>query len=203
MKLAHGHYLLHYTSYPLIPRSLALKNLITSACLASVAALLPIHASAQTIPGSAPAVYVGADPIYWRHKGENIREANSVGARVRLGVEITPYVAFEVHGGSLGEDTHGRYQQELNYVYGALARGTLPLSYDFRLYALAGYSEVKIDVTDMDANEQVDINMDGFSFGGGVEIDLFDNTNFFVEGLRYVDRETRFETVGAGVRYVF
>lgn len=180
-----------------------MNKLITTSLMATALALVPSLASAQTTLSQGPSVYVGADPIYWRHKGPEISEASAVGARVRLGVEFTPYLAIEAHGGTLGEDTQGNQQQELNYVYGAFARGTLPLAHDFRLYALAGYSEVKLDTSDLDTYEQVDFTMDGFSFGGGAEIDLFNNANFFVEGVRYVDRDTRFETVGAGVRYLF
>lgn len=178
------------------------KRLI-AALLSATALTLPALAGAQTTLTSEPSFYVGADPIYWRHKGADINDASSVGARVRLGIEATPYLAFEVHGGTLGKDTQTNQSQELNHVYGAFARATLPVANDFRLYSLAGYSEVKLDMEDMSADESVSMSMDGFSFGGGIEIDLFEQANLFLEGLRYVDRDSRFETVGAGIRYVF
>lgn len=176
---------------------------LTTALLSLTALTLPAIASAQSTQAATPSFYVSADPIYWRHKGDDIQEASAVGARFRLGVELTPYLALEAHGGTLGNDTQQGIEQSLDYVYGAFARGTLPVADDFRLYTLAGYSEVKMDLEDQVADESVSLTMDGFSFGGGVEIDLFDNANLYVEALRYVDRDTRFEAVGGGIRFVF
>ena len=180
-----------------------MKKLLTVSLLSATALALPAIASAQTSVTTGPSFYVGADPIYWRHKGTEIDEASAVGARFRVGVEFTPYLALEAHAGTLGKDSDSNHEQELNYVYGAFARGTLPVANDFRLYTLAGYSEVKLDIDDRTTGESVNLTMDGFSFGGGVEIDLFDQANFYVEALRYVDRDSRFEAVGAGIRYVF
>jgi len=96
--------------------------------------------------------YIGMDAFLWELDFDHVPDAEATGLRVRGGVEINPYLAFEVHlasGGSdrvtISEPGFGRYDvdMELDYLAGVFGRGQIPLAERFQLYGLVGYSKAK------------------------------------------------------------
>ncbi len=106
----------------------------------------------------------------------------------RVGVPLSPYFAIEgrVGTGLSTEFTEllGGYDLKIDSLYGGYLKGNLPLSPIASLYALAGYSGIKLrrrfafsDQTTSD---------DSGSFGGGLDVSLGRAMRLNVEWGRFI-----------------
>lgn len=137
-----------------------------------------------------PQGYVGADAMFWDVNPDQGSSADSVGLRLNGGMKFNDYFAAEAHLGSGGSDG----SIELDYLVGAYAKGILPVSQEFRVYGLAGFTEV-----DFDADSE-----SGFSYGAGAEFDVAPNLAVGADYMRYLDKsDYDFDAASVGVRYRF
>ncbi|GGX92205.1 hypothetical protein GCM10007160_19740 [Litchfieldella qijiaojingensis] len=146
---------------------------------------------------SYPQIYVGGDAMFWELDPDRGPSADSVGLRLRGGAQLSDYFAVEGHLGSGGSDTNRGLETELDYVVGAYAKGILPVADEFRLYGLAGYSEVKGLFPDNDREND-------FSYGAGAEFDIMPNVSVGADYMRYLDEsDFTFDAASVGVIYRF
>lgn len=158
------------------------------------AALLLAGATAQA-QGSPmnydPSPYLGADAMFWELDPDRGRgSADSTGLRVRGGVAFNDYFALEGHLGTGGSDDN----VELDSLAGAYAKGILPIAPTFRLYGLAGFTEVDVNVDEES----------GFSYGGGAELDVAPNLAVGADYMRYLDESNyTFDAASIGMTFRF
>ncbi len=89
------------------------------------------------------------------------------------GAQFNDYFALEGHLGTGGSDRGA----DLDHLAGAYAKGILPVAPNFRLYGLAGFSEVEIS----------DNRESGLSYGAGAEMDIANNVSIGADYMRYLD----------------
>ncbi|MCE8028696.1 porin family protein [Halomonas daqingensis] len=161
----------------------------TFAVLTATAFASAAHAQQYQMP-MYPQGYVGADAMFWDLNPDRGSSANSVGLRLNGGMKFNDYFAAEAHLGTGGSDG----PIELDYLVGAYAKGILPLSQEFRLYGLAGFTEVDFDVD----------RESGFSYGAGAEFDVAPNLAIGADYMRYLDKsDYTFDAASVGVRFRF
>ncbi|MFQ3789440.1 porin family protein [Halomonas sp. A29] len=137
-----------------------------------------------------PQGYAGADAMFWELDPDRGPSADSVGLRLNGGMKFNDYFAAEAHLGTGGSDG----PVDLDYLVGAYAKGILPVSQEFRLYGLAGFTEVDFDID----------RESGFSYGGGAEFDVAPNLAIGADYMRYLDKsDYTFDAASVGVRYRF
>lgn len=137
-----------------------------------------------------PQPYIGGSAMFWEVNPDQGPSRDSVGLRLDGGMQFNEYFAVEGHLGTGGSDGSA----ELDYLVGAYAKGILPVAPEFRLYGLAGVTEVDFDM-DRDS---------GFSYGAGAEFDVAPNLALGADYMRYLDKsEGTFDAASVGVRYRF
>lgn len=139
----------------------------------------------------APSLYLGADAMFWElNRDGPAKDADSAGLRLRGGLAFNDYFALEGHLGTGGSDEG----VELDDLVGLYAKGSVPLGSQFRLYGLAGVTQVELDV-----DEENDV-----SYGGGAELDVTPNLAARADYMRYLDEENyNFDAASVGVTYHF
>ena len=155
--------------------------------------------------------YIGLDAFLWELDVDDVPEAEATGLRVRGGVEINPYLAFEVHlasGGSdrvrISEPGFGSFDVdiELDYLAGAFLRGQIPLSERFRLYGLAGYSKAKFTMKGLGGSVSDDDT--GLSLGLGGQFLATEQVFLSADYVLYLnksDYDFGALSLGAGYRF--
>jgi len=159
---------------------------------AATAAILTAGAAttAQAQQTFYPQPYIGGDAMFWNLDRDNRQDRDSVGLRLNGGMQFNDYFAVEGHLASGGSDGPA----ELDYLVGAYAKGILPVAPEFRIYGLAGFTEVDYDID----------RESGFSYGAGAEFDVAPNLAVGADYMRYLDKsDTTFDAASVGVRYRF
>lgn len=160
--------------------------------VAATAALFAAGAAttAQAQQTFYPQPYIGGDAMFWNLDRDNRQDRDSVGLRLNGGMQFNEYFAVEGHLAGGGSDGPA----ELDYLVGAYAKGILPVAPEFRLYGLAGFTEVDYDID----------RESGFSYGAGAEFDVAPNLAVGADYMRYLDKsDTTFDAASVGVRYRF
>jgi len=159
---------------------------------AATAAILTAGAAttAQAQQTFYPQPHIGGDAMFWNLDRDNRQDRDSVGLRLNGGMQFNDYFAVEGHLASGGSDGPA----ELDYLVGAYAKGILPVAPEFRIYGLAGFTEVDYDID----------RESGFSYGAGAEFDVAPNLAVGADYMRYLDKsDTTFDAASVGVRYRF
>lgn len=164
---------------------------ITISTVSAALLLAGATAHAQGSPMNyQPSPYIGGDVLFWELDPEERGNFDSTGLRLRAGVAFNDYFALEGHLGTGGSDGN----VELDYLAGAYAKGILPIAPEFRLYGLAGFTEVDADVDDES----------GFSYGAGAEFDVTHNLAVGADYMRYLDESNyTFDAASVGVTFRF
>jgi opacity protein-like surface antigen len=137
-----------------------------------------------------PQGYIGGDAMFWDLSNDVGPSGDSAGLRLRGGAQFNEYFGVEAHLGTGGSDG----PVELDHLIGAYGKGILPLSQEFRLYGLAGITEVDFDVG----------REDGLSYGAGAEFDIAPNFSVGADYMRYLDRSDHtFDAASVGLRFRF
>lgn len=167
-----------------------MKKLISASAVAMIAAGGATLAYAQQGATMSPQGYLGGDAMFWELDPDRGSSRDDVGLRLRGGAQFNDYFAVEGHLGGGGSDGPA----ELDYLVGAYAKGILPVADQFRLYGLAGFTEVDFDVD----------SESGFSYGAGAEFDLTPQLALGADYMRYLDKsDYDFDAVSVGLRYRF
>ncbi len=146
--------------------------------------------SAQAQQAFYPQPYVGGSAMFWQVNPDSASSRDSVGLRLDGGMQFNEYFAAEAHLGGGGSDGPA----ELDYLVGGYAKGILPVSPEFRVFGLAGFTEV-----DFDADRE-----SGFSYGAGAEFDVAPNLAVGADYMRYLDKsEGTFDAASVGMRFRF
>jgi len=122
----------------------------------------------------------------------------------RVGYRLNDYLAVEGEAGFglSGEDIDGLVSiaqvgvdvsGELKFknYYAAFARGILPVSEDFDIFARVGYGQAKVDATvtaiadGMSATESVSENFDDVLIGAGLQYDFTENDGIRADYTRF------------------
>ncbi|WP_458526884.1 porin family protein [Onishia taeanensis] len=147
-----------------------------------------------------PAAYLGGDIMFWDFDPAGRVSAESEALRLRAGMQFNDYVAIEGHLASGGSDEIAGVDIDLDYLVGIFAKGFLPVSREFRLYALLGASEVAFDNVRFDGDD----SESGFSGGIGAEFDISRNLSFGADYIRYLDEDSFiFDGFSLGATYRF
>lgn len=137
-----------------------------------------------------PQGYVGGDAMFWNLDSDRGSSRDDVGLRLRGGVQFNDYFAIEGHLGAGGSDGGA----ELDYLAGAYAKGIAPIAPTARLYGLVGVTDVDFDLD----------RESGFSYGGGIEVDVANNLAIGADYMRYLDKSSYdFDAASVGLRYRF
>ena len=128
---------------------------------------------------------------------------------IRGGYYFNKYFSAEGRlGFGVSDDTEGGFKVELDNIIGIYAVGHWPLSDQFQLYGLIGYSRIEITGSDPTGSESDDDG--GLSYGVGAEFDMTNNWSLGVEYTSYLqDGEVfggnKFDATGLGVtlNYIF
>lgn len=167
-----------------------MKKLVTASAIAMFAAAGASAVHAQQSQTFYPQGYIGGDAMFWEVDPDRGSSRDDVGLRLRGGAQFNDYFAIEGHLGGGGSDGPA----ELDYLVGAYAKGILPVADQFRLYGLAGFTEVDFDID----------RESGFSYGAGAEYDLTPALALGADYMRYLDKSSYdFDAVSVGLRYRF
>ncbi|RAR62923.1 MULTISPECIES: porin family protein [Halomonadaceae] len=178
-----------------------MKRLIAPVAACAVVGALGVSGSAQAEQMSiTPAAYLGADVMFWNFDPQGSSSAESEALRLRAGMQFNDYFAIEGHLATGGSDSIGGVDIDLDYLAGIFAKGFLPVSREFRLYALLGASEVSFN----DVTFNGDDSESGFSGGVGAEFDMSRNLSFGADYIRYLDEDNfTFDGFSLGATYRF
>lgn len=134
------------------------------------------------------------------------------GATVRAGIEVNDIFALEARAGTgIEADTRsagiGTAEFELDRIYGAYARLSVPVLGLFRPYAIAGYSEARGSTSLRSGGVLLSRNTDTSgdeSYGVGVDASLAGVIGVNVEYMRYLDKEDYdLNAISVGIRSSF
>lgn len=163
---------------------------LTIAAVTSAFFAIGMVSGAQAQQVSSPEFYLGGDAMFWNLDSKYGADRDSVGLRVRGGAQFNEYLGVEAHLGTGGSD--GR--AELDYLTGVYGKGILPVTDQFRLYGLAGFTKV-----DLDYDSESD-----FSYGAGLEFDLTPQLALGADYMRYLNEsDYNFDAASVGLRYRF
>jgi len=132
--------------------------------------------------------YIGAGLVWgkWYKESESCQyEDVTYGMMVRGGYEWNQYIGVEARGIRTWWDADPLGGEMLQHV-GIFARPTYPIGEDFDVYGLLGYGWTK-SITKT-GNNLPEIDEKGFSWGIGLEYDLSDKEDDYIENGDY-DRE--------------
>lgn len=147
-----------------------------------------------------PAAYLGADIMFWDFDPNGRFSAESEALRLRAGMQFNDYFAIEGHLATGGSDSIGGADIDLDYLASIFVKGFLPVSREFRLYALLGASEVSFDDVRFDGDD----SESDFSGGIGAEFDMSRNLSFGADYIRYLDEDNfTFDGFSLGATYRF
>jgi hypothetical protein len=158
--------------------------LTTAALLASLGALTA-HAGeryGRYAYGEGLYVGVGAGQLIYKEDGLDTMRPTIIEAR--LGQQINPYFAIEgrVGGGISRDDVNGA-STSAQFLFGAYAKGILPLSPMFSAYGIAGVAGTQLHHNYPDFNT----TDTGFSYGIGGELKVGGGTSLTLEWARVND----------------
>ncbi|HUO96144.1 MAG TPA: porin family protein [Steroidobacteraceae bacterium] len=161
------------------------KTLLSIGLAVSLLAGAAAHADpryyAPTYPGG---LYFGMSAGELIYKEDGLDTMRPGFAEFRIGQEINPYLAIEGRvGGGLGRDDVNGFSTNVDLMYGAYAKGILPLSPFVSAYGLAGVGGVQLHHNYPDFNH----NDAGFSYGLGAEFKVARGTGLTLEWLRVTD----------------
>jgi hypothetical protein len=107
----------------------------------------------------------------------------------RIGVPLNPYIALEGRVGTgLSTDFTallGGYDLQIDSLYGAYLKGSIPLSSYASLYGLAGYSAIKLR-RNFRSSPDEKVSDDSASFAGGLDVRLNRNMRLNLEWGRFI-----------------
>jgi hypothetical protein len=143
--------------------------------LAAVAAAAALASPAWAWDSSAPYTpYLGGSVGTFDYVTDGQDKVSPRVGLFRVGVPLSPYFALEgrVGTGLTTEfsDLFGGYDLKIDTLYGGYLKGNLPLTPIASVYALAGYSAVKLRRRFAFSDQTV--TDDSTSFGGGLDVNL-------------------------------
>ncbi len=173
---------------------------VSSLALAGLLATAPV--AARSVIHDA---YLGAGVMPWSYEGAGERE-EALGGRLMGGVMFTEYLGVEAHFGWLGEaDTDSQRTVELDSVDSVLVRLNRPVSERLDLYALAGYSSVRMVIRPRFASDNDESpNASSVSLGLGAQYRVQDDLSVGLDAISYAsDPGFDFLALGATLRWHF
>jgi len=97
------------------------------------------------------------------------------------------------------------------YSYGVFLKPNYPITTNFKLYGLLGYSKNKI-VKNQKGFKNNETIQYGFSYGAGLEYQIEERTSIYVDYVRYINKSIikpegkyaiKIDTIGGGLKYNF
>lgn len=128
-------------------------------------------------------LYLGASVGEAFYNEEAIPELNPSVAMFRIGQQFSPFFAIEGRlGGGLSRGSSEGYHADLEAVYGGYLKGMLPVNRWLSPYAIAGVGGEAIhrNYADYHSTDA------GFSFGGGLELNMGGGASINVEWVRLI-----------------
>ena len=161
------------------------KSLLSIGVAVSLLAGAAAHADPRYYAPSYPGgLYFGLSAGELVYQEDQLDTMRPGFAEFRIGQELSPYFALEGRiGGGLGRDEVNGLTTNVDLMYGAYAKGILPLSPFFSLYGLGGVGGVQLHHNYPDYNH----SDAGLSFGAGAEFKVARGTGLTVEWLRVTD----------------
>ena len=146
-------------------------------------AALALGLSSLTAAQAQQALYVGASVSRFDVSVDGLSNAKPSAFSIKLGEQMNPNFAAELRfGKGLSTDSISGADLKVNTYYGIYAKGILPLTNEFSVYGLLGYSRGKVTVTRPGSSAS---GTDGdLSYGLGADYLLTKNTSVGLEWAR-------------------
>ncbi|WNC71168.1 outer membrane beta-barrel protein [Thalassotalea psychrophila] len=175
------------------------KSLLTLLLLTSTTAF----ASSEVFPTTEPKnnMYLGLQLTHGLHSGDSFEEIEPSMLIARFGYSFATNLAVEARLGTGFSDYNvNGVNNELDNLAGIYGVATIPLSKNFDVYALLGFTSAEIANT----NNNHTASLSGASVGAGVNYKMTDRISFNAELINYVDEaDSAFGGLSAGVTYKF
>ena len=149
--------------------------------------------------------YLGAGVMPWSYEGSG-EDTDAIGGRLVGGVMFNDYLGVEAHFGWMGEDDSGTDRTvELDSVDSVLLRLNRPLNEAFDVYALAGFSSVRMVLRPFTiAGTDEAPSGSGVSFGAGSQFHFAEDFSVAVDAVSYLSEpDFDFMAIGASLRWHF
>ena len=149
--------------------------------------------------------YLGAGIMPWAYEGSG-EDIDAVGGRLVGGVMFSDYLGIEAHFGWMGEKDSGTDRRvELDSVDSVLLRLNRPLNDTFDVYALAGFSSVRMVLRPFTIAGTDEAPSDsGVSFGAGTQYRFAEDFSVAVDAISYLSEpDFDFMAVSASLRWHF
>ncbi len=166
--------------------------------------------------------YIGMDLVNARFSADSGSDFNSlVGIVGKVGYDFNQYFGVEARFGTglNNEDitsTTGTFEAELKETYGLYLKPQLPLNRYLNLFALIGYAQSKVDITNTGTNASGSADEGSVSYGLGLgyhinnrldvvfdAVRLWHDVNFNIFDSSGGDAELTLDTLGIGFNYKF
>lgn len=149
--------------------------------------------------------YIGIDYEAGTLEFNNSLEADTSAARIRVGTEINPYLAVEVHG-AVGVDSdtitfsNVNYDVKMESLYALFIRPQISIGKYASIYALAGGSYMDKTVESSNpaaAAAQISGFEHAAAFGAGLDFKIYTNMRLNID---YIQYNSNYSTVSAGIK---
>ena len=149
--------------------------------------------------------YLGAGVMPWSYEGSG-EDTDAIGGRLVGGVMFSDYLGVEAHFAWMGEDDSGTDRTvELDSVDSVLVRLNRPLNDTFDVYALAGFSSVRMVLRPFTIAGTDEAPSDsGVSFGAGSQFRFAEDFSVAVDAVSYLSEpDFDFMALSASLRWHF
>lgn len=152
-------------------------------------------------------LYFGVDVMEAEFSASGFSSAKPTAVSLSTGYRLSEHFAAEARAGTGLSDASSRFSGmpvdiEVDSYYGFLAKGILPLSDIFELYAMAGYSYV--DIKARSAGGSITGSDNGFSYGVGGALKVSYSASLQVEWGRLLDGSGfGVDALAVGMRFSF
>jgi len=169
-------------------------------------ALLSLLISNGVLAAQSDKSYIGAQYSLVTYSETGIPDYDMTALILRGGYNINEYFSVEGrYGFGIADDTHRLssldISLEVDNMYGIYALGRIPLSNNFDLYGVAGYTEVNFAASI--PGYSVNFDESDFSVGAGAEFYL-DSVSFSLEYMSYISKnDFDLNAIGVGINYNF
>ncbi len=144
--------------------------------------------------------FVGIDVMTWNYEENGVGDLGASTLRLRAGQDVTPYVGWEVHLATGGDDAVSGANLELDWLYSLFMRGTLPYG-NARISALVGLTGVNMNGT---PGLAISDGESGLSLGGIADYAITDRFRASIDYIMYMDQsDLTITAFSFGVAYTF
>ncbi len=151
--------------------------------------------------------YMGVDFTIVKYEETGYSDVNPKVLRLRAGHNFTPNFSLEGHiGFGIADDSTSimgfKADMEIDYLYGLYVRGNVPLSDQFKMYGIAGYTNINATASLLGFSYSDD--EEDFSYGVGIEIFSDKKVSCNLEYMQLTEKsDNEFSSISIGAKINF